>query len=89
MFCFFFSDSICNGIALWTDYSFQDIEITTGPVDTLDISKYVKWYMNTQQGVYFIHPPVEVRKDRHILKYKISFNLETADTSFSFTVLEI
>lgn len=62
--------------------------MTTGPIDSINPDEYVKWYMNTQQGVYFIHPPTEVKRDGSTLSYNVSFNLETADTSLTFTVQE-
>ncbi|GBN22019.1 Protein arginine N-methyltransferase 7 [Araneus ventricosus] len=80
------SSGTCNAVALWTDYSFQDTEVTTGPIQPIVTNQTIKWSMNSQQGVYFIHPPKEVIPDKHRLNYKIKFNI--SDTTFIFSIDE-
>ncbi|KFM75437.1 Protein arginine N-methyltransferase 7, partial [Stegodyphus mimosarum] len=50
------SSGTCNGVALWADFYVDDTILTTGPVKTLKPDCPISWYMNSQQGVYFINP---------------------------------
>ncbi|XP_054721141.1 protein arginine N-methyltransferase 7-like [Uloborus diversus] len=83
------SKGVCNAVVLWTDYCFKNSTLKTGPIEDVQPNSYVKWYMNLQQGVYFVQPPVHVSETGQILEYKISINLDTAETSFNFNVIEV
>lgn len=77
----------CNGVAIWVDYSFLDMEISTGPIHTIIPGTYTSWYMYCQQGVHFLHPPISFQGDSAMnLKYKLTLDLQTGDTSFNFCV---
>ncbi|GFY67684.1 protein arginine N-methyltransferase 7 [Trichonephila inaurata madagascariensis] len=80
------SSGICNAIVLWTDYNFEETEITTGPIQPIVPNHPIQWCMNSQQGVYFLHPPISVIPEKHILNFKINFTV--SNTTFVFTIEE-
>ncbi|XP_015913660.1 protein arginine N-methyltransferase 7 [Parasteatoda tepidariorum] len=80
------NSGICNGVAIWTDYSYGSLEISSGPVEFPKKDTPIQWYTNCQQGVYFMHPPVPVNPGKQILKYCMSFKV--TESSFKFSVIE-
>ncbi|GFQ93223.1 protein arginine N-methyltransferase, partial [Trichonephila clavata] len=43
------SSGICNAVVLWTDYNFEEMEITTGPIQPIVPNHPIQWCMNSQQ----------------------------------------
>ncbi|GFU76827.1 protein arginine N-methyltransferase 7 [Trichonephila clavipes] len=80
------SSGICNAIVLWTDYKFEETKITTGPIQPIVPNHPIQWCMNSQQGVYFLHPPISVNPEKHVLNFKINFTV--SNTTFVFTIEE-
>lgn len=60
----------CNGIALWTEYSFSNSydanSISTGPTSQVEINKFINWNMHTRQGVRLFTKPINVPENSNV-----------------------
>ncbi|XP_055685899.1 protein arginine N-methyltransferase 7 [Lutzomyia longipalpis] len=65
----FKSSGSCNGVAFWVvwhlDRSGSDkLKISTGPRETIEPGKFIKWDTFTKQGVFFVVDPIPVTMEQ-------------------------
>ncbi|GIY94694.1 protein arginine N-methyltransferase 7 [Caerostris extrusa] len=48
------SSGTCNAVALWADYNFNNIEISTGPTQPIVTNHEIQWDMNNKQDSFEI-----------------------------------
>lgn len=81
----YFRPERCNGVALWTDYTFDSSTvISTGPIAQVAIGQRIAWDMYTRQGVYFVKQSADTNKISNKLSYSMKLDNNTGDVDFLF-----
>ena len=83
------SDGKCNGVALWMNYTInKQTTITGGPIEPIKSGEYIKWDMDSRQGVHLFKEQHDVGASisNKKFKYKIQFLPQSCQIDFKFGV---
>ncbi|XP_030374210.1 protein arginine N-methyltransferase 7 [Scaptodrosophila lebanonensis] len=78
----------CNGVALWVDWQLNANDtsakstVSSGPVEPIEIGKFVKWDMFVRQGVHFTRPE---SRSKHV-DWSTEFKPLLGQLNFNFTL---
>lgn len=78
----------CNGVAVWTDWllgadATAASTVTSGPITSIEVGKFIQWDMHSRQGVHLLPRVVDVSPNQH-MRCQVSFVPADGDITFQF-----